>query len=71
MRGLGKAATNTGLQHPPETILVMLAAAESHDATFVVASRYREGGDSAGLACVTRRVLSRAELLRQFFQALR
>jgi dolichol-phosphate mannosyltransferase len=48
------------LQHPPETILVMLAAAESHDATFVVASRYRAGGDSAGLACVTRRVLSRA-----------
>jgi glycosyltransferase involved in cell wall biosynthesis len=48
------------LQHPPETILLMLAAAESRDATFVVASRYREGGDSAGLACVTRRVLSRA-----------
>jgi dolichol-phosphate mannosyltransferase len=38
----------------------MLAAAESRDATFVVASRYRDGGDSAGLACVTRRVLSRA-----------
>jgi len=48
------------LQHPPETVLPMLAAAESRDATFVVASRYCDGGDSAGLAGVTRHVLSRA-----------
>jgi dolichol-phosphate mannosyltransferase len=59
-RGTWVCVMDGDLQHPPETILLMLAAAESRDATFVVASRYREGGDAAGLACGTRRVLSRA-----------
>jgi glycosyltransferase involved in cell wall biosynthesis len=46
------------LQHPPEVITDMLEAAESEDATLVVASRYREGGEAAGLAGSTRTVLS-------------
>jgi dolichol-phosphate mannosyltransferase len=48
------------LQHPPETILSMLAAADRHDATLVIASRYGVGGDAAGLSCGARKVLSRA-----------
>jgi dolichol-phosphate mannosyltransferase len=59
-RGTWVCVMDGDLQHPPETILLMLAAAESRDATFVVASRYRDGGDAAGLSCGTRRVLSRA-----------
>ena len=47
------------LQHPPEVIPSMLAAAEAQDATFVVASRYRDGGDAAGLAGLPRVVVSR------------
>ena len=59
-RGTWVCVMDGDLQHPPETILLMLAAAESRDATFVVASRYRDGGDAAGLAGITRRVVSRA-----------
>jgi len=47
------------LQHPPEVILLMLAAAKAHDATFVVASRYRDGGDAAGLVGLPRVAASR------------
>lgn len=46
------------LQHPPETIPHMRAAAEAEDATLVVASRYREGGEATGLAGSTRTALS-------------
>jgi dolichol-phosphate mannosyltransferase len=59
-RGTWVCVMDGDLQHPPETILLMLAAAESRDATFVVASRYRDGGDATGLAGVTRRLVSRA-----------
>jgi dolichol-phosphate mannosyltransferase len=59
-RGSWVCVMDGDLQHPPEIILSMLAAAESRNATFVVASRYCDGGEAAGLAGVTRRVLSRA-----------
>jgi dolichol-phosphate mannosyltransferase len=47
------------LQHPPETIPAMLAAAEA-GADLVVASRYVAGGSSQGLSGGARRVVSRA-----------
>lgn len=47
------------LQHPPETIPVMLARAEA-GADLVVASRYMAGGSSHGLSGGTRRLVSRA-----------
>ena len=59
-RGTWVCVMDGDLQHPPETILTMLSTAESQHATFVVASRYRDGGDSAGLGSIQRRVLSRA-----------
>jgi glycosyltransferase involved in cell wall biosynthesis len=55
-RGTWVCVMDGDLQHPPETILVMLAAAESRGATFVVASRYCAGGDAAGLGKAGRRV---------------
>jgi len=48
------------LQHPPDVIPSMYLAAVSEDATCVVASRYRDGGTSAGLDGPIRRVVSRA-----------
>ena len=59
-RGTWVCVMDGDLQHPPESILEMLAAAESRHATLVVASRYRAGGDSNGLDGVPRRVASRA-----------
>jgi len=47
------------LQHPPEVIRSMLAAAQAQDATCVVASRYRDGGDATGLAGLPRVAVSR------------
>lgn len=46
------------LQHPPETVAAMLAAAE-RGADLVVASRYTPGGSVAGLDGRVRRVVSR------------
>ena len=45
------------LQHPPELIPQMVAAARGAD--LVVASRYREGGDAGGLSNGLRKVISR------------
>lgn len=59
-RGTWVCVMDGDLQHPPETILGMLAAAEAQDATLVVASRYRVGGDSAGLDGAPRRLASHA-----------
>jgi glycosyltransferase involved in cell wall biosynthesis len=52
------AVMDGDLQHPPEMLLKMLQAAENEHATLVVASRYREGGDTAGLAGSTRTMVS-------------
>lgn len=51
------------LQHPPETIPVLLARAEAGDVDAVVASRYAAGGTSKGLADATRTTVSRASNL--------
>jgi len=48
------------LQHPPELIIDMIAAARTSDADIVVASRYVEGGSDAGLSSGTRRMISKA-----------
>src|SRR4051794_14235640 len=58
-RGTWACVMDGDLQHPPEAILAMLAAAEMHEATLVIASRYGDGGDAAGLSSGTRRLLSR------------
>jgi dolichol-phosphate mannosyltransferase len=56
------------LQHPPETIPAMLAAAEA-GADVVVASRYMAGGSSGGLHGGMRRLVSRGatDLSRSVF----
>ncbi len=46
------------LQHPPELIALMIAAASENDADIVVASRYVEGGTDAGLSGRARRIIS-------------
>jgi hypothetical protein len=46
------------LQHPPELLVKMLRTAENENASLVVASRYREGGDTVGLAGSTRTAVS-------------
>lgn len=48
------------LQHPPELIADMLALATGEDRDVVVASRYCDGGSSAGLGGRYRRMTSRA-----------
>lgn len=48
------------LQHPPELIPEMLAAARDADADIVIASRYVQGGSDAGLSSGARRLISRA-----------
>jgi dolichol-phosphate mannosyltransferase len=57
-RGEFVCVMDADLQHPPETIPTMLAAAEA-GADLVVASRYLERGSSAGLDGLSRRVVSR------------
>jgi glycosyltransferase involved in cell wall biosynthesis len=52
------AVMDGDLQHPPELLTKMLQTAETENATLVVASRYREGGDTAGLAGSTRTAVS-------------
>jgi glycosyltransferase XagB len=49
------------LQHPPETIPSMLAAAQSHD--MVVASRYCKGGSAGGLDGKIRYLVSQSSTL--------
>ena len=49
------------LQHPPEALSTMLAAAQ--DADIVVASRYIPGGNSGGLDGIHRQIVSRGSKL--------
>ncbi len=46
------------LQHPPETIPDLLAAAREQDVDFVVGSRYAAGGSAPGLSSGIRRLVS-------------
>lgn len=46
------------LQHPPETIPALFAAAEHDDADVVIGSRYVPGGSASGLAGATRHLVS-------------
>jgi len=48
------------LQHPPEDVPRLMAAAFDGDADTVVASRYCAGGESAGLSSSARRLVSTA-----------
>jgi dolichol-phosphate mannosyltransferase len=48
------------LQHPPELLPTLLRTGIEAGADIVVASRYRPGGDSAGLQNAPRRFVSRA-----------
>ncbi len=48
------------LQHPPELIEDMIAAAQIGDADIIIASRYVEGGSDAGLSSGTRKMISQA-----------
>ncbi|TFD64095.1 glycosyltransferase family 2 protein [Cryobacterium sp. Hh38] len=48
------------LQHPPEMIPILLAAAASEHADVVVASRNLDGGSSGGLAGISRHIVSNA-----------
>lgn len=66
------AVMDADLQHPPETLPGMLAAAEA-GADIVVASRYVAGGSSRGLDGVGRRVVSRlaTALARALFREAR
>ena len=57
-RGEFVCVMDADLQHPPETIPAMLAAARA-GADVVVASRYTRGGSRRGLDGVGRRVVSR------------
>ena len=61
-RGRLVGVMDADLQHPPETILAMLAA-EREGADLVVASRYLPGGSRAGLAGGFRQFVSRAASL--------
>lgn len=47
------------LQHPPDAVPDLMDVAGDDDCDVVVASRYRQGGSSGGLASSTRRTLSR------------
>jgi dolichol-phosphate mannosyltransferase len=57
-RGEFVCVMDADLQHPPETIPAMLAAAQA-GSDVVVASRYVRGGSRAGLAGTGRRLVSR------------
>lgn len=58
-RGTWVCVMDADLQHPPETIAGMLAAAEA-GADLVVASRYVPGGSTGGLDGGVRRLVSRS-----------
>ena len=64
LRGLGAArgeyisVIDADLQHPPEKLAEMLAAARDEHADVVVASRYRRGGSANGLPGMTRQLVS-------------
>ncbi len=58
-RGEFVCVMDADLQHPPENIPAMLAAARA-GADVVVASRYMRGGSGGGLDGTTRRLVSRA-----------
>lgn len=47
------------LQHPPDAVPELIDVARDDDCDVVIASRYREGGSSGGLANSSRRTLSR------------
>lgn len=51
------------LQHPPETIPLLVERYEAGDADVVIASRYAGGGTSRGLADAVRRFVSKASTL--------
>jgi dolichol-phosphate mannosyltransferase len=57
-RGEYVCVMDADLQHPPELISEMLAAAEG-GADLVVASRYLQGGSTSGLEGITRHLVSR------------
>lgn len=61
-RGRFVCVMDSDLQHPPETITAMLAAARD-GADLVVASRYAAGGSRSGLAGSARRAVSSAARL--------
>jgi len=69
VEGIRAAASNWclvmdgDLQHPPEDIPRLLDRADHGDLDVVVASRYAAGGDSKGLADLTRTTVSRASTL--------
>lgn len=48
------------LQHPPEKVPELVSKAEQTDADVVLASRRRQGGSSAGLASLQRKLISLA-----------
>ncbi|GAA2610882.1 hypothetical protein GCM10010399_47200 [Dactylosporangium fulvum] len=55
-RAVKALVMDADLQHPPELVPAMLAALDGHD--LVMASRYREGGNTGGLDGPLRRVVS-------------
>jgi dolichol-phosphate mannosyltransferase len=71
-RGDFVCVMDADLQHPPEDIPAMLAAAR-HGADVVVASRYLRGGSRGGLDGTARRLVSRAAsaLARALFSEAR
>jgi dolichol-phosphate mannosyltransferase len=54
------AVMDSDLQHPPEVLVDLLAAALGQDADLVVGSRYVEAGEADGLDGVLRKLTSRA-----------
>jgi dolichol-phosphate mannosyltransferase len=61
-RGTWVCVIDADLQHPPETIPLLLAEGEA-GADLVVASRYVRGGDRSGLGSRGRRLVSRCATL--------
>src|ERR1035437_2831876 len=57
-KGKSIAVMDGDLQHPPELLAEMYKRLEKGDVDMVVASRYREGGSSRGLAGPMRHVVS-------------
>jgi dolichol-phosphate mannosyltransferase len=47
------------LQHPPESIPLMLHSLQTEGVDMVVGSRYSDGGDAGGLSNLTRRTVSK------------
>jgi dolichol-phosphate mannosyltransferase len=65
-RGSYVCVIDADLQHPPERLPVLLAAARSQDADVVIASRYVPGGSTGGLDGPLRQFYSRG--LKQLSQ---